>query len=98
MKSAQTNQEQQHPQYKSDRVIVTNLLAGESTDYNLAELGRLKIRYRGFPGARDIQRDLDRVMQKWGYSDEEALYEKTRQIHAAGQVYKRQKTEEEDWI
>jgi len=98
MTSTQENQEQQHPQYNSDRAIITTLLTGEATDYNLAELARLKIRYRGFPGARDIQRDLDKVMQKWGYPNEEVLYEKTRQIHAAGEVYKRQKTEQEDWI
>ncbi|OCR02519.1 hypothetical protein BCD67_01130 [Oscillatoriales cyanobacterium USR001] len=98
MKSAQSNQEQQHPQYKSDRDTITKLLTGEPTDHNLAELARLKIRYRGFPGARDIQKDLDNVMQKWGYSDEETLYEKTRQIHAEGLVYKRQKNEQDDWI
>ncbi|HLO47164.1 MAG TPA: DUF3288 family protein [Kamptonema sp.] len=98
MTSKQANQEQQHPQYNSDRAIVTTLLAGQATDNNLAELARLKIRYRGFQGARDIQKELDELMQKWGYLDEEALYEKTRQIHAAGEVYKRQKTEQEDWI
>jgi Protein of unknown function (DUF3288) len=98
MKSAPENQEQQHPQYKSDLATLTNLLKEEATDYNLSELARLKIRYRGFPGARDIQRDLEKVMQQWGYPDEEALYAKTRQIHAEGLVYKRQKTEQEDWI
>ncbi len=92
------NKEQQHPQYNRDRQIVGSLLVGEPTDYNLAELARLRIRYRGFPGATDIQTDLDKVMQLWGFT-EAALYEKTRQIHTAGPVYKGRasKGDEEDW-
>jgi hypothetical protein len=93
----QKSQEQQHPQYKRDRATVNNLLAGEPTDYNLTELARLKIRYRGFPGARDIQQDLEKVMQQWNYT-EETLYEETRKIHAAGEVYKRHKDDREDWV
>lgn len=90
--------DQQHPLWQSDRAIVNTLLIEEPTDYNLAELARLRIRYRGFPGARDIQGDLDKVMQQWSYT-EAALYEKTRQIHAAGPVYKvrGRKGEAEDW-
>jgi len=92
-----TAQEQKHPQYKTDRKIVVNLLKQEATDYNLAELARLKIRYRGFPGAKDIQNDLEKILQIWGYTDE-TLFEKTRQIHATGQIYRREKIEQEDWI
>ena len=96
--SASENKEQQHPLHSRDRQIVNSLLTGEPTDYNLAELARLRIRYNGFPGARDIQTDLDKVMQQWGFT-ETALYEKTRQIHAAGPVYQGQarKGEDEDW-
>lgn len=96
--TASENKDQQHPMWQSDRAIVNTLLAEEPTDYNLAELARLRIRYRGFPGARDIQADLDKVMQQWSYT-EAALYEKTRQIHAAGPVYKvrGRKGEAEDW-
>lgn len=91
------NKEQQHPLYNRDRPIVENLLAQEATDYNLAELARLRMRYQGFPGARDIQRDLDKVMQQWGLTEEE-LFERTCQIHSLGGVYKsRGKREEEDW-
>jgi hypothetical protein len=92
------NKEQQHPQYNRDRQIINSLLAGEPTDYNQVELARLRIRYRGFPGATDIQTDLDKVLQLWGFT-EAALYEKTRQLHAAGPVYKGRasKGEEEDW-
>ncbi|MCX7593242.1 MAG: DUF3288 family protein [Fischerella sp.] len=91
------NKDQQHPQYHRDRSVVNSLLAGEATDYNLAELARLRIRYQGFPGARDIQSDLDKILQQWGMTETE-LFEKTRAIHAAGGVYKsRSKREEQDW-
>jgi Protein of unknown function (DUF3288) len=97
MDSAQKNPEQQHPQYKRDRSTVDTLLEKEPTDYNLSELARLKIRYRGFPGARDIQADLEKVMQKWNHT-EQTLYEQTRKIHADAQVYRRQKSDQEDWL
>lgn len=90
------NQEQQHPLYKGDREIVDRLLQNEPTDYNMAELARLKIRYRGFPGAKDIQNDLEKVLQKW-QMDEEKLFATTRQIHAKGLVYKTRDNDSEDW-
>ena len=95
---ASENKDQQHPQWRSDRAIVDSLLAAAPTDYNLAELARLRIRYSSFPGARDIQTDLDKVLQLWGFT-EAALYEKTRQIHAVGPVYKGRasKGEQDDW-
>ena len=97
MASASENKEQQHPLYSRDRQIVNSLSAGEPTDYNLSELARLRIRYRGFPGAKDIQTDLDKVMQLWGFS-EITLYEKTRQIHAFGPIYQgKARGEGEDW-
>ena len=98
MASAAENKEQQHPLHNRDRQIVDSLLAGDVTDHNLAELARLRIRYRGFPGATDIQADLDKVMQMWGFTEAE-LYEKTRQLHANGPVYKSRgnKGGAEDW-
>lgn len=97
MASASENKEQQHPLYSRDRQLVNSLLSGEATDYNMAELARLRIRYRGFPGARDIQTDLDQVMQLWGFT-ETTLYEKTRQIHATRPIYQgKAKSEGEDW-
>ncbi len=92
------NKDQQHPLWQSDRAIIDSLLAGEATDYNLAELARLRIRYRGFPGARDIQADLAKVTQKWGFT-EATLFEKTRQIHSNEPIYKgrSRKGEDEDW-
>jgi hypothetical protein len=96
MDSVEETQDQQHPQYKRDRATLDTLLASEATDYNLSELARLIIRYRGFPGARDIQSGLKQVLQKWNHT-EESLYEQTRKIHATGEVYRRQKSDQEDW-
>ncbi|PSB47139.1 DUF3288 domain-containing protein, partial [filamentous cyanobacterium Phorm 6] len=83
MDSVEKTQDQQHPQYRRDRATVNTLLVGETTDHNLSELARLIIRYRGFPGARDIQADLKKVLQQWNHT-EETLYEQTRKIHAKG--------------
>ncbi|MEG4446118.1 DUF3288 family protein [Microcoleus sp. AT9_B5] len=80
-----------------DRASVDTLLVGEATDYNLSELARLIIRYRGFPNARDIQSNLKELLQKWNHT-EESLYEKTRKIHAKGEVYRKQKSDREDWL
>lgn len=89
--------DQQHPLYNRDRPLIESLLNQEATSYNLAELARLRIRYQGFPGARDIQQDLDKVMQQWGLTEAE-LFEKTRAIHNVGGIYKsRAKREEQDW-
>ncbi|MBD2362510.1 MULTISPECIES: DUF3288 family protein [unclassified Anabaena] len=91
------SKDQQHPLYNRDRSLINILLTQTATDYNLAELARLKIRYQGFPGARDIQSDLDKVLQQWGLTEAE-LFEKTRQLHDMGGIYKsRGKREEQDW-
>jgi hypothetical protein len=90
-------QEQQHPQEKIDRELINRLLRENSTDFNLCELARLRIRYRNFPGARQIQRDLDLLLTQWQLNEEQ-LFEKTRQIHAKGKVYQRRGNEEQqDW-
>jgi hypothetical protein len=88
--------DQQHPQYKADRQVVSQLLAGEATDYNLVELARLMIRYEGFPGARDIQADLKKALSRWQLT-ESTLFEKTRAIHQQGEVYKGLGRGREDW-
>jgi Holliday junction resolvase RusA-like endonuclease len=90
------NKDQQHPLWNNDRQVVDSLLNGEPTDYNLAELARLRMRYNGFPGARDIKSDLDNILKKWQLT-EETLFEKTRQIHEVGQVYKGRGTKRDDW-
>ncbi|GAB4377196.1 MAG: DUF3288 family protein [Elainellaceae cyanobacterium] len=88
--------DQQHPLYMSDRQIANALLEAEPTDYNLAELARLRIRYQGFPGARDIQADLDNVLQQWQLT-EETLFAKTRQLHQTTQIYRGKTSQREDW-
>lgn len=94
---SQKTQDQKHPQQKRDREIVDRLLEEEANDFNLAELARLRIRYQNFPGARDIQKDLDLVLQKWQLT-EMTLFERTRQIHLKGQVYKKRFGDEaQDW-
>jgi Protein of unknown function (DUF3288) len=91
------NKDQQHPLYNRDRPTVETLIAGEPSDTNLAELARLRIRYQDFPGARDIQTDLNNIMQRWSLTEEE-LFEKTRAIHDIGGIYQsRGKKEEQDW-
>ena len=90
-------QDQQHPQEKTDQEVVNTLLTGNPDGYNLAELARLRIRYQNFPGARQIQRDLDLVLQRWGFTEEQ-LFEQTRQLHQTGKVYERTIGEtEQDW-
>lgn len=98
MADTDENKEQQHPLYNRDRAIVNTLLSAAQTDYNLVELARLRIRYQGFPGARDIQADLDAVMQSWGLTQTE-LYQKTRLIHSEQSIYQGRpsKGDAEDW-
>lgn len=93
---SQVNQDQLHPLAAKDRAIVDSLLSGTSSDYNLAELARLLIRYRGFPGAKDIQADLEKLLKEWNLTEEQ-LFETTRKIHSSGHIY-RTKSEQEDWI
>ncbi len=89
-------QEQTHPQEKQDREVVNRLLSDSPRDYSLAELARLRIRYRNFPGARGIQRDLDVLLEKWQLTEAE-LFAHTRRIHTSGQIYRRHQGDEEDW-
>jgi hypothetical protein len=93
------NVDQQHPQNKKDRLTVDHLLSTQSdpNERELVELARLIIRYRDFPGARDIQRDLKVALDSWQLTEEE-LYAKTRAIHAEGIVYRRTSSgEQQDW-
>ncbi len=91
-----STKDQQHPQYKIDRQVVSQLLAREATDYNLVELARLMTRYEGFPGARDIQTDLKKTLTRWQLTEAE-LFDKTRAIHQQGEVYKGLGRGREDW-
>ncbi|MGL5034554.1 MAG: DUF3288 family protein [Microcystaceae cyanobacterium] len=88
--------DQKHPQEKRDREIIDRLLRANPEALNLADLARLRIRYKNFPGARAIQHDLDSILQQWQLNEEQ-LFEQTRQLYATGQAYKPRNTEEEDW-
>ncbi len=90
------HKDQQHPLWNRDRQVVNRLLQEEPNDYNLAELARLLIRYAGFPGAWDIQSNLAKALERWQLT-ETSLYEKTRQIHTVGQVYKGRGSKRDDW-
>ena len=55
-------QPQSHPLYATDRELVDQLLATETpAEAELVNLGRLLMRYTGFPGAHDLQDDLDKI-------------------------------------
>ncbi|NCJ05076.1 DUF3288 family protein [Synechococcales cyanobacterium C] len=90
------SKDQQHPQWASDRQITNRLLQEDCNDYNLAELARLMIRYAGFPGGRDIQADLEKTLTRWQLSEAQ-LFEKTRQIHAQGEIYHVRSGKRDDW-
>lgn len=88
--------EQKHPREREDKAVVERLFQEEMSDYNLAELARLRIRYKNFPGAKALQRDLDLLLQQWNLSEEE-LFAKTREIHQQRRVYSKEETDQEDW-
>jgi Protein of unknown function (DUF3288) len=90
------SKDQQHPQWQSDRQVVNKIMNEEPTDLGLAELARLLVRYKGFPGGRDIQADLDALLKKWKLTSE-TLFEKTRAIHAREQIYTVRSNKREDW-
>jgi len=76
--------EQSHPLHATDRERVDALLAcAEPADAELVEAARLLMRYQGFPGAADLQRDLAKVLRLWRL-DRETLQGRTRAIWAAG--------------
>lgn len=73
-----------HPLYDSDHDLVNQLLAAaEPSEPQLLDLGRLFMRYAGFPGARDLQDDLDKTLRLWGLSREQ-LNQRCRALWAAG--------------
>lgn len=94
--SAETTREQRHPRRSEDRAAINRLLAEDPTSYNLGELARLRIRYRDFPGEPEMRNDLDRLLQQWQLSEAE-LFERTRQLHQARQVYRPRSEGGEDW-
>ncbi len=94
--NAPSEDNQAHPLWHKDRMTLNQIMQGEQTDFHLVELARLRIRYNGFPGAKDIKVDIEKALKKWNLT-EDALFEKTRAIHAEGQVYRGGGSEKEDW-
>lgn len=89
--------EQTHPQGHKDQLVVDRLLKSPPEAAHLLELARLRIRYKNFPGARGLQRDLDLVLQQWHLSEEE-LFSQTRALYASGAAHAKKSSEEEqDW-
>ncbi len=86
MATVQSNKDYLHPQYKKDRDLLNTIMAGTADKMNMAELARLRVRYDGFQGARDIQADLDKVLKKWGLTEDE-LFAKTRALHSAETIF-----------
>lgn len=95
--AAQPGQKDQlHPQRDRDRQIIERLLREEPNELNLAEIARLRIRYNGFPGSWDLQKDLDKLLEKLQLTEAQ-LFEQTRAIHAHKQIYTVRSNKREDW-
>ena len=73
-----------HPLYSADRHTVNRLLAAEPPeDGDLVDAARLLSRYSGFPGAYDVQDDLQRAIRHWGLTPE-TLQARTRALWQGG--------------
>lgn len=86
MANIQSNRDYLHPQYQKDRNLLNTIMSGTADKMNMAELARLRVRYDGFQGARDIQKDLDKVLENWGLTEAE-LFAKTRELHRTETVF-----------
>ena len=77
-------QDQNHPLYSIDRNHIDALLTRHSpTDDDLVDLARLLNRYDGFPGANDLQMDMEKIIKLWGLTKDE-LNLKTRKLWDEG--------------
>lgn len=75
---------QSHPLYSLDRATVDRLLAATAPEEaDLIDAARLLSRYRGFPGAFDLQDDLSRAIRLWGLSEDE-LRDRARALWQGG--------------
>ena len=72
MSDSSSEPSQNHPLHGTDRDLIDRLLACESPgDAEQTELARLLIRYDGFPGADDLQQDMQRLLTLWSLSRDE---------------------------
>ena len=77
-------EDQSHPLHASDREVVDRLLAAEAPqEADLVDAARLLMRYQGFPGAHDLQDDLERVLRLWKL-DRPGLQAQTRALWSQG--------------
>ncbi len=75
---------QNHPLYDTDRDLLNRLIAKETpAEEDFIDLARLFMRYDSFPGAKDIQIDMAKILKSWGITREE-LNENTRTIWLKG--------------
>ena len=75
---------QNHPLYETDRDLLNRFISKNNpAEEDLIDLARLFMRYEGFPGAKDIQMDLVKILKVWGITKEE-LNNSTRKIWAKG--------------
>ncbi|AAP99787.1 MULTISPECIES: DUF3288 family protein [Prochlorococcus] len=76
--------DQNHPLYSTDRENVNRLLSKNSPeDEDLIDIARLFMRYENFPGAKDLQMDMLKILKLWGITKEE-LHSSTREIWRKG--------------
>lgn len=84
MAQQQDDPGQSHPLYIQDRSTVDRLLAAQAPeDADLVDAARLLSRYDGFPGAFDLQSDLERAIRLWGL-ERETLQARTRALWQGG--------------
>ena len=78
------NEAQNHPLYSIDRENLDRLCAIDNpSSNNLVELARLRIRYQDFPGAEDLNSDMEKLLKKWNI-DGDNLEATTRKLWSEG--------------
>ncbi len=78
------SQQQNHPLYRIDREHIDRLLSKDSPgEEDLVDLARLLMRYEGFPGAEDLQEDMNKTLNLWGLN-RDSLNEKVRGVWERG--------------
>ncbi len=84
MKDLNSEKDQSHPLYLSDRDHLDRMLAKDSPeDKDIVDLARLFLRYQGFPGATDLQADMLKTLASWGISHQE-LNVRARKLWESG--------------
>jgi type II secretory pathway component PulJ len=75
---------QGHPLHGQDRAIVDRLVSVQQPQaQDIADCGRLFIRYEGYPGAYDIQAGLEHALSRWRMNRDE-LNRRCRELWAGG--------------